>query len=210
VIVDERDRISRDLHDSVIQMIYAVTLSLDDVPELVVERPAEAGRRVDEAIDALHGVIRDIRHFIFGLRPLLLDSGSLLDGLHALADELHRNTTTEITIVGEEPPDLPLGVVADLLAIGREALANVVRHAGATHAWIRLVSSPGAMTLEVIDDGRGIGPAAGAQRGHHGLANMRARAEALGGTFEVDDRGGAGTRVLVTIPVSNVRTGVER
>src|SRR5438105_771658 len=69
-VVDERDRISRDLHDSIIQSIYAVTLSLDDVPELVGEAPAEARQRVDDAIDALHGVIRDIRNFIFGLRPL--------------------------------------------------------------------------------------------------------------------------------------------
>jgi signal transduction histidine kinase len=210
VIVDERDRISRDLHDSVIQMIYAVTLSLDDVPDLVVERPDEARRRVDDAIDTLHGVIRDIRHFIFGLRPLLLDSGSLLDGLNALADELHRNTTTEIRIVGDDPPDLPLAVVAELLAIGREALANVARHAGATHAWIRLATSADAMTLEVVDDGRGIGPAARTQRGHHGLANMRARAEGLGGSFAIDDRGGAGTRIIVTIPMTSGRTGVDR
>ncbi len=80
-VVDERDRISRDLHDSIIQSIYAVTLSLDDVPELVSEDPDEARARVDAAIDALHAVIRDIRTFIFGLRPLLLDSGSVMDGL---------------------------------------------------------------------------------------------------------------------------------
>ena len=65
------------LHDSVIQAIYAQTLALDDVPELIGEDPAEAARRVDEAIDALHAVIRDIRNFIFGLRPALLESGSL-------------------------------------------------------------------------------------------------------------------------------------
>ncbi len=133
-VVDERERISRELHDSVIQMIYAVTLSLDDVPELVGEAPAEARERVDDAIDALHGVIRDIRNFIFGLRPLLLDSGSLLEGLRALADELRRNTTTEIEVVGAEPSDLGLDVVAELLAIAREALANIARHSGAAHA----------------------------------------------------------------------------
>jgi signal transduction histidine kinase len=209
-VVDERDRISRELHDSIIQMIYAVTLSLDDVPELISRRPTEASRRVDEAIDSLHGVIRDIRHFIFGLRPLLLDSGSLLDGLHALADELHRNTTTEIRIVGEEPAGLPLPVVADLLAVGREALANVARHSSATHAWIRLASTDQDVTMEVIDDGRGIGPDAGAQRGHHGLANMRSRAEGLGGSFAADDRGGAGTRIIVTIPRTRPRTGDDR
>ena len=99
-VVDERDRISRDLHDSIIQSIYAVTLSLDDVPDLVGEDPDEARARVDAAIDALHAVIRDIRTFIFGLRPLLLDSGSVMDGLGTLADELRRNTAIEVEISG--------------------------------------------------------------------------------------------------------------
>src|SRR4029078_6577319 len=101
-VVDEQDRISRELHDSIIQSIYAVTLSLEDVPELVGEAPVEAGKRVDDAIDALQAVIRHIRNFIFGLRPLLLGSGSLVDGLRTLADEMRRNTTTEVEIVGEE------------------------------------------------------------------------------------------------------------
>ena len=102
-VVDEQERISRELHDSIIQSIYAVTLSLDDVPELVREAPDDAQQRVDEAIDALHGVIRDIRNFIFGLRPLLLDSGSLIEGLQALGDEMRRNTATEVEIEGDEP-----------------------------------------------------------------------------------------------------------
>jgi signal transduction histidine kinase len=199
-VVDERDRISRDLHDSVIQMIYAVTLSLDDVPELVSEAPAEARQRVDDAIDALHGVIRDIRNFIFGLRPLLLDSGSLLDGLRALASELGRNTTTEIEVVGEDPGDLALDVVAELLAISREALANVARHSGAAHAWIRIAAPDKTVRLEIADDGRGLVDRADMVGTHHGLANLRARAEALGGTFDIESGAGAGTRIIVAIP----------
>ena len=206
-VVDERDRISRDLHDSVIQMIYAVTLSLDDVPELVNEAPAEASQRVDDAIDALHGVIRDIRNFIFGLRPLLLDSGNLLDGLQALADELRRNTTTEIEVVGEEPSDLALDVVAELLAIAREALANVARHSGAAHASIRLDESDETVRLQIADDGRGLKQELDVVGAHHGLANLRARAEALGGTFEIDSGAAAGTRIIVEIPRTLPRRG---
>ena len=201
-VVDERDRISRELHDSVIQMIYAVTLSLDDVADLVKEAPAEAATRVDKAIDALHDVIRDIRHFIFGLRPLLLDSGSLMDGLNALADELRRNTTTEIQVTGDEPLDLPLAVVADLLALAREALANVARHAQAGHATIALSSADRALRLEIADDGRGLGAVADVLRGHHGLANMRARAVGMGGSLDIDSRAGLGTRIIVVIPSS--------
>ena len=204
-VVDERDRISRELHDSIIQSIYAVTLSLDDVPELAREAPAEAGERVDEAIDALHGVIRDIRNFIFGLRPLLLDSGGLLDGLRTLADELRRNTATEVEVEGDEPDGLPMEVVAELLAIAREALANVARHSGAGHAWLLLSAPDDDVRLEIVDDGHGLDPNA-AVVGHHGLANMRARAEALGGAFQVASKDGGGTRIIAVIP----RTGTRR
>jgi len=202
-VVDEQDRISRELHDSVIQSIYAVTLSLDDVPELVTQAPADAGQRVDDAIDALHGVIRDIRNFIFGLRPLLLDSGSMLDALRTLADELRRNTATEIEIVGEEPESVSLQTIAELLAIAREALANVARHSGASHAWLRLATPDDGVELEIADDGRGFNLDANVAQGHQGLANMRARAETLGGTIDIHTAPGAGTRIIVAVP----RTG---
>jgi signal transduction histidine kinase len=208
-VFDERDRISRDLHDSVIQSIYAVTLLLDDVPELVETEPGEARQRVDDAIDALLAVIRDIRNFIFGLRPLLLDSGNLLDGLKALADELRRNTTTDIEIVGEAPESLSLEVVTDLLAIAREALANVARHADATHASMRLDASDERIRLEIADDGRGFTPGA-IGGGHHGLANMRARTEALGGTLETHSSPGAGTRIIVFVPRAATRRGARQ
>jgi signal transduction histidine kinase len=202
VLVDERDRISRDLHDSVIQGIYAVTLSLDDVPELVEEDAAEARRRVDDAIDALHGVIRDIRNFIFGLRPLLLDSGSLLDGLRALADELRRNTTTEVEITGDEPDGLRIETVAELLAISREALANVARHSGAAHASIDLAASEGRLRVEITDDGRGFESDIAPAGGHHGLTNIRARVGTVSGTVDVESRPGAGTRIIVDVPIA--------
>jgi signal transduction histidine kinase len=204
-VVDERDRISRELHDSIIQSIYAVTLSLDDVPELARTAPVEAGERADEAIDALHGVIRDIRNFIFGLRPLLLDSGGLADGLRTLADEMRRNTATEVEILGEEPDGLPMEVVAELLAIAREALANVARHSGADHAWMQLSTPDENVRLEILDNGRGFEIGA-VVAGHHGLGNMRARAEALGGAFEIAGGESEGTRIIAVIP----RTGTRR
>src|SRR6187397_1025146 len=157
-VVDERDRISRDLHDSVIQAIYAQTLSLDDVPEMVTEDPAEASRRVDDAIEALHAVIRDIRNFIFGLRPVLLESGSLGDGLEILADELRRNGGVEVDVAvrveDDELERMPVEAVAELLAIAREALSNIARHAAATHARLALTAPGDGVRLEVMDDGR--------------------------------------------------------
>ncbi len=202
-IVDERDRISRDLHDSVIQAIYAQTLALDDVPDLVAEDPAEARRRVDEAIDALHAVIRDVRNFIFGLTPVLLESGDLAEGLQHLATELRRNGGVEVTVAIPADPAgylaVPLETVAELLAITREALSNTARHAGAGSCHLSLALENGRLRLEIRDDGRGFDAGAAAERGHHGLANMRARAEALGGTFDVTSAPGGGTSIIVGI-----------
>ena len=202
-IVDERERISRDLHDSAIQAIYAQTLALEDVPELIAEDPDEAARRVDEAIDALHAVIRDIRNFIFGLRPVLLEGGSLADGLEHLATELRRSGGVEVSIsvAGDDhPTDLPIETVAELLSLAREALSNVARHAAATHAWVRYQADPRQLRLELADDGRGFDAASEGERGHHGLANMRSRAESLGARFEVESGPGSGTRIIVTMP----------
>jgi signal transduction histidine kinase len=203
-IVDERDRISRDLHDSVIQAIYAQTLALEDVPELITEDAAEAERRVDEAIEALHAVSTDIRNFIFGLRPVLLESGSLDEGLRHLATELRRSAAVSVSVAVDDPTGaldgLPIEVVAELLAITREALSNVARHAGASTAAVRVETTDGDLRLAIEDDGRGFDAQRAAERGHHGLANMRARSGAIGGTFELTSTAGGGTRIIVAIP----------
>jgi signal transduction histidine kinase len=205
-VVDERDRISRDLHDSAIQAIYAQTLALDDVPDLVDDDPAEARRRVDESIDALHAVIRDIRNFIFGLRPVLLESGTLADGLRHLATELHRNGGVQVDVRIDDPDgsldELQLEVVAELLTIVREALSNVARHAAAATTVIGLDASDERIRLEMADDGVGFRADESPDRGHHGLANMRARTEAMRGRFEVESMPTRGTRIIITLPRS--------
>jgi signal transduction histidine kinase len=204
-VVDERDRISRDLHDSVIQSIYGQTLALDDVPDLIDDDPTEAKRRVDEAIDALHAVSRDIRNFIFGLRPVLLDAGSLTDGLRHLATELHRNGGVEVEVTAPDDDALVEGLaielVAELLTISREALSNIARHAAASRATVRLGIEADGLSLHVSDDGRGFDVDRAGERGHHGIANIRARSEALGGTFSVASTpGGGGTTIIIRVP----------
>ncbi|HET8776041.1 MAG TPA: sensor histidine kinase, partial [Candidatus Limnocylindria bacterium] len=203
-IVDERDRISRDLHDSAIQAIYAQTLALDDVPDLIADDPDEAARRVDDAIDALNAVIGDIRNFIFGLRPVLLEDGTLRDGLEHLATELHRSAAVSVEVTSRVTPEelerLPVEVVAELLAVAREALSNIARHAAASHASVDLDTADGELRLTLTDDGRGFDPHLASERGHHGMTNMRARTEALGGTFSVASAAGSGTRIIITVP----------
>lgn len=207
-VVDERDRISRDLHDSVIQAIYAQTLALDDVPEMISNEPEAAGRRVDDAIDALHAVIRDIRNFIFGLRPVLLETGGITEGLHALGGELRRSSgvTVEVRVgVDESELALPIETVADLLAVAREGLSNVARHAGATQARIELERDGADLRLVLADDGRGFDADEHPRQGHQGLANMRARIEALGGAFDVVSSATQGTRIIMSVPETRPR-----
>lgn len=198
-VVEERERIGRDLHDGVIQSLYAVTLSLDDVEELVTIQPREAARRVDDAIDALHATIRDIRNFVFGLRPGLLDEGGLVGALEGVVNEVQRNAALDISLDATEIPEPPLEISAQLLAIVREALSNVARHAGATHATVTLRGDAAGLTLEVSDDGQGFDPTAVHGRGNQGLANMRSRTERLDGTLTIDAAPGRGSRIIASV-----------
>jgi len=201
-ILEERQRIGRDLHDGVIQSIYAVGLMLDDALELAPEDPAEASTRIERAIESINLTIRDIRNFIFGLRPEPLDEAGLIDALAAMAEEFRINTMIDIALEvgGPEDFELPADVTAQLLQLAREALSNVARHARAGHAEIHLMANERALELAIIDDGIGFDPAARRGPGHMGLGNMRTRAAELGGELLVESAVGRGSRVAVRVP----------
>jgi signal transduction histidine kinase len=202
-IVDERERISQDLHDGIIQNMYAVGLSLEDVPELMDKDRDEAVRRVERSIDSIHLAIQDIRNFIFGLRPELLEGTSLVGGLAAVVEECRHNTIIEIEL---EIPDAliepPAETTGQLLGIVSEALSNVVRHSRASRATVTLTTRNDGATVEltIADNGVGFDPGAVVKLGHQGLANTRARADQIGGTVTIDSRPGAGARVVVVVP----------
>ena len=201
-VIEERERIGKDLHDGIIQSMYGVSLSLEDMPELMAEDPDEARARVDRAIDALHDTIRDLRGFIFGLRPELVDRTDLVGLLVALTEQLHQNSLVEVSLdLPERLDEPPAHVRAELLQIAREALSNVARHARATEAAVRLSSTDTDLLLEIRDNGRGFDPATTPREGHFGLANMRDRAVGLGGTMLVESAAGGGTHIIVRIPV---------
>jgi len=200
-VVDERERISKDLHDGIIQSIYAVGLSLEDVPELMDEDPDEVVRRVERAIESLHLTIRDIRNFIFGLRPELLSGMTLIGGLAATTEEFRHNSMIDVELESngliEEPT---VDTTAHLLGIVHEALGNIARHSGASRAVITVSASDGWLDLAVTDNGRGFDPANAATIGHQGLVNMRERAEGIGATMTIDSGATTGTTVRVRLP----------
>lgn len=199
-VVEERERIGRELHDSVIQRLYGISLSLEDVPDLATESPADANQRVERAIEALHAAIGDIRAFIYGLRPALLAPGDLRRHLVDLAEEVSRAASVAVDV---DAPDLPISEehAGEVVAIAREALSNVARHAAATRAKVQLTVREDQLRLVIADNGQGF--VTGGRRAHaqHGLSNMRDRATAMGGRMMVRSTPGTGTRIIVTLPI---------
>jgi signal transduction histidine kinase len=205
-VAEERDRISKDLHDGIIQSMYGVSLSLEDVPELMDDDPPEALARVDRSIDSINDIIRDLRSFIFGLRPELVDRTDLVGLLVALAEQLRQGSLVEVGLdLPEQLIEVPAHVRAELLHIAREAMSNLARHSGATEATLRLAPEGEELVLEIRDNGRGFDPTATSPGGHLGLANMRDRATALGGELTIESSAGTGTRIILRVPVAGYR-----
>ena len=207
-VVEERERIARDLHDGIIQAIYGVALSLEDVPYMMADEPDEANARIERAIDSLNVTIREIRNFILGLRSELLHGADLLAGLATLANEFGATAASEIeldlAIDPELAASLPTGHRVQLLQMTREALSNAARHARARRTKIALRLEDEMLILEVEDDGVGFDPSAVRSAGHLGLANLHARAGALGGKVTIESRLGVGTTLSMRIPVTTM------
>jgi signal transduction histidine kinase len=201
-IVDERARIGMDLHDGVIQSIYAVGLILESTRlEIQKSNLDTADKLLASGIDGLNDTIRDIRNFILDLRPHRF-SGNLEQGLSRLVREFQANTMVPVKL------DLPKDVVDSLstpvaqavFLTTQEALANVARHAKATEVEVCVRRVPLGMELCVRDNGRGFNVADMDQAVGHGLANMRERAEELHGSYEIKSTPGNGTWITIFFP----------
>jgi signal transduction histidine kinase len=197
-VLEDRERIARDLHDSVIQDLFAVGMALDAVQPLITS--AEASERVTATIDQLDSTIKVIRSSIFELEAA--DMGVRTSDLvrHAVDNRAEQLGFTPRLEVDGDPDDIPIGVLDHVLAVLSESLSNVVRHSGARAAEVRLAISPtGSVTLAVTDDGGGFDPQR-VPRGR-GLDNMHRRSALLGGTLQIArPAGGQGTRVMLSAP----------
>ena len=201
-VTEERDRIGRDLHDGIIQALYGVGLSLEDVLELMTEKPDEAAERVDAAIESINLSIRDIRNFIYGLQPEAVDGSEFVAGLAAVAEEVRHGGLVDVDVDLDPAADPGLSPEAgtEVLHLVREALSNAVRHARARHIGLALRASVDGSILEISDDGVGFDSTLDLGASHHGLGNMRARAEAVDGDLEIRSAPGSGTRITLTLP----------
>ena len=210
-IVDERERIGKDLHDGIIQNIYAVGLSLEDIPEFVRDDPEEVERRVERAIDSLHVTIRDIRNFIFGLRPELL-SGATPDGRARrdrrgvppqLDDRCRAACRDDGPRAGRRPRPRTCSASCN------EALSNIARHSGATRAWSGSARNPtAACAFGSRTTGAGSIRSAVGSLGHQGLANMRSRVATVGATMDIESDA-TGTRIEIHRPANGADADEE-
>jgi signal transduction histidine kinase len=151
--------------------------------------------------------VLDVRRIVEGLRPPALDELGLSGAIEQLADRLTAGTDLLVDVEVAGPPALPAAVEVAVYRVAQEALTNVVRHAGARQACVRIRVDGDELVLEVTDDGTGT-PAP--REGGVGLGSMRERAEELGGRLEVTGRPGAGTRVVARLPVGAIRTADAR
>jgi signal transduction histidine kinase len=197
----ERRRLSRELHDETAQTLSAVKLEVGMLRE---GADPESSARLDHVLRLVDGGIRGIRRVINDLRPALLDDLGLVPAIRSLATDVAERSRLDLTT--ELAESLPRPGAESELALFRaaqEALANVVRHAEATRVTIRLEQVGGQIRLTVADNGRGLPPGADLatyeRAGHLGLAGMRERISALGGTVQV--RGETGVSVVVEVPV---------
>jgi signal transduction histidine kinase len=201
-IVEERSRIGMDLHDGVIQSIYAVGLTLESARLMLPEDPEAARRSLAETIGSLNDVIRDIRNFILDLRPQRF-SGDLNQALGRLIREFQANAMVPVRFTADPVmfDQLPAAVALTIFLTTQEALANVARHARASQVDVQIWREKGEVIIDVADNGEGFSLDEESLSVGHGLANMRARAEERQGTFTIKTAPGEGTRIRLRLPI---------
>ena len=201
-IVEERSRIGMDLHDGVIQSIYAVGLTLESARLLLPDDPIEANHIILQSIAGLNDAIRDIRNFILDLRPQRF-TGDLNQATARLIREFQANAMIPVKFVANKATlsAMPTPVARTIFFTTQEALANIARHARASHVTVEIWQEPELAILCVEDDGVGFNVDKETQSVGHGLANMRARAEELNGICIIQSAPGEGTQICLRLPL---------
>jgi signal transduction histidine kinase len=200
-ILEERDRISKELHDGVIQSIYSVGLSLQGAMSLADRDASATKKRMDEAIATLDDVVRDVRSYIFALQPKSVEERGLKRAIAELVRDLEVNTLVNATVSLDEQAcaRVPDEQVGDVIQVVREILSNIARHAQASEVGVYCSFIDGNFVVRIEGDGLGFDPES-VDRGH-GLTNMEERATALGGRLEIEAREPKGMIHTLTVPV---------
>jgi signal transduction histidine kinase len=212
-ILQERARIARDLHDSVSQTLYAISLTASRALRLLKQNDSvDVQHVIDDVLQLADTGQSELRALLMNIRSDALTSAGLIAQLNSLVVGASPRSGLDIRLsIGNEwPPNLPAATQEALQMICREALHNVVRHSRADRVDIVLEVAAGAMVLLITDNGRGFDPAA-LRPGHFGMQSMRERAAVVGGTLDIVSADGVGTQVRVCVPREAKRSlGVPR
>jgi signal transduction histidine kinase len=201
----ERAHLARELHDSVTQALFSMTLVTRSVELLIDRDPAVAKEKLTSLRDLQREALAEMRALIFELRPGNLENDGLLAALKTHTAALQGRIGLPIVVTSDLAERLPLEVEEVLYRIAQEALHNVVKHAAARQVHLTVERRGADVVLRIRDDGKGF-DAAAVPDGHLGLTGMRARADKIGATYTVTSRAGEGTEVEVVVP----RTALER
>ena len=201
-VLEERERIGMDLHDGIIQSIFGVGLSLENISHLVKENPQKAQEGIAHAIDDLNHTIRDLRAYILDLRPRQLNDEDLMDGLRRLVTEYRAHTLAEAVLTGPKEPlnGLQQNHALAMFHICQESLANAAKHAAAKRVDVSVWVTSERVLMEVQDNGRGFDMKQMNSSLGHGLANMQTRARNVGGEVDISSSRNEGTTVLAWVP----------
>ncbi|MGH2461290.1 MAG: sensor histidine kinase [Chloroflexota bacterium] len=198
----ERNRLAREMHDSLGHALVLIAIKLEAAQRLQAVDPARANAECEDTKALVRSTMSDLRSSLAGLRPRALDEQPFGAALTDLASGLGRRAGLEVAVTVSEPADaLDRDVQEAMYRVAQEGLANVARHARARHAAVSVDWHDGFARLEVEDDGVGLGAAARSEGGHYGVLGMRERVEAMGGTLTLGPRAGGGTRLRASIPV---------
>ena len=200
--LEEKIRLGQDLHDGIIQSLYAVGLTLESVRSLLPDNPTEADQRLEQCRNALNTAIRDARSYLTGLAPENLRLAGFAHALHTLLEELRagRDARFEIRVDDEAAALLTPAQTLEALQISREAVSNALRHGRASLVTVRVHKGEHEVCLLVQDNGTGF-DASSRRDGGHGLGNMHARAATIGATLQITSRPGEGARVLANFSI---------
>jgi signal transduction histidine kinase len=200
-IVEERNRLARDLHDSLVQKLFGVVLAAKSASTLLERDAGQARDQVERLGELAQDAISELRSLVFQLRPAAIETEGLADALRKHVEVLRRvhPTTLELELAGT--PRLRPGVDEEVFRIAQEALHNALRHARASRIAVRLEENGDGLGLSVADDGAGFDPGDAALRARRlGLTSMEERARELGGRLEIESAPGAGTSVRLEVP----------